>query len=88
MRKTKNLTLAITEQAYREARIHAAERNQSLSSFVQFVVEHLPQLTKAVSNLKGEDPTFTTAKSAARRHQRKRTAPQSLASVLADSRLD
>jgi hypothetical protein len=71
MRKTRNVTVAVTEQAYWEARIYAAKRDKSLSSIVQFLLQHLPLLSKAVSNLLDEDPNFGSEQPATRLYERK-----------------
>lgn len=44
MQKTKNITVAVPERSYYEARIYAARRNMSLSRMVGFLLEHLPLL--------------------------------------------
>jgi hypothetical protein len=44
MRKTKNITIAISEHTYYEARVYAAQDHMSVSSVVQFLLENLPLL--------------------------------------------
>ena len=39
----KNITIAIHDDAYREARVWAAERGISLSKAVAYLLEHLPR---------------------------------------------
>jgi hypothetical protein len=47
----KNVTVSITEESYRSARIFAAERNTSLSAMVEFLLENLPTVSRAVVRL-------------------------------------
>lgn len=58
MKKVKNITVAIPERSYYEARIHAARHNMSLSSMVGFLLEHLPLIAPAVKNLLAANPKF------------------------------
>jgi len=58
MRKTKNITVAVTERKYHQARIYAASREMSVSALVEFLLEHLPLVSKAVRNLIAENPNF------------------------------
>jgi hypothetical protein len=47
----KNVTVSITEESYRKARIFAAERDTSLSAMVEFLLENLPTVSCAVRKL-------------------------------------
>jgi hypothetical protein len=39
----RNITVAISDTAYRQARVWAAQRDMSLSAVVQFLLEELPR---------------------------------------------
>ena len=43
----KNITVCVTERAYREARVWAAERETSLSRVVQYLITTLPGIRRA-----------------------------------------
>ena len=43
----KNITVAISDEAYRQARVWAAERDVSLSRIVAYLLETLPTHTRA-----------------------------------------
>jgi Family of unknown function (DUF6364) len=47
----KNVTVSITEESYRRARVFAAQRNSSLSAMVEFLLENLPTVSRAVAKL-------------------------------------
>jgi hypothetical protein len=47
----KNVTVSITEESFRRARIFAAQRNSSLSAMVEFLLENLPTVSRAVVKL-------------------------------------
>ncbi len=47
----KNVTVSITEESYRRARVFAAQRNSSLSAMVEFLLENLPVVSRAVVRL-------------------------------------
>lgn len=57
MRLTRNVTLAIPEESYRRAKIHAALHGMSLSSAVSYLLQHLPVIDQAVRKLVAE-PDF------------------------------
>jgi hypothetical protein len=59
MTKTKNVTVAIPERSYYEARIHAARHSMSLSCMVGFLLQHLPLIAPAVGNLLKANPKFS-----------------------------
>jgi hypothetical protein len=44
----RNITVSVTDQAYRRARVWAAERDASLSRIVQYLIETLPTVSRAV----------------------------------------
>ena len=71
MRKTKNVTVAISERAYSEARVYAAQRQMSVSGLVQFHMENLPLLSRAIQNLIAEYPNFGGSKPARRLYERR-----------------
>jgi hypothetical protein len=58
MRKTKNITVAVAERSYYEARVHAARHSMSLPALVGFLLEHMPLLSPAVKGLRAKDPKF------------------------------
>jgi hypothetical protein len=58
MRRTKNITVAVTERAYWEARVFAARKDTSVSGLVQFVLDHLALLPEAIDFLQKKDPNF------------------------------
>jgi hypothetical protein len=68
MRKTKNITVAVSERSYFMARVHAAQHKQSVSSMVQFILEHLPMLSPAIRKLREENYDFN-AEPASRTNQ-------------------
>ena len=57
-RRTKNLTLAISEETYYKARLYAVQRRMSLSAAVGFLLENLPAVSRAVHQLHEENPDF------------------------------
>ncbi|MGA8730132.1 MAG: hypothetical protein WB608_15370 [Terracidiphilus sp.] len=44
---TKNITVTVPEQTYRQARVWAAERDTSLSAVVAYLLESLPGIHRA-----------------------------------------
>ena len=58
MRRTKNITVAISERTYYEARVHAAQHQMSVSALTQFLLANLPLLSTAIRNLIAENPKF------------------------------
>ncbi len=58
LRRTKNITVAVSERTYYDARLYAAGRRMSISATVQFLLENLPLVTQAVRKLVSEDPNF------------------------------
>ena len=59
MRKTRNVTLAVSEEGYRKARRWAAHYDFSLSGALGFLLENLPDIAAAVRKLRQEDPTWS-----------------------------
>jgi hypothetical protein len=55
-RKTRNVTLAIREDLYRDARRWAAHYDTSLSCAVSLILENLSDLARAVRLLRKETP--------------------------------
>ncbi|HEY1160835.1 MAG TPA: hypothetical protein VGE83_09410 [Terracidiphilus sp.] len=47
----KNITVTVSDQAYRRARVWAAERDSSLSRIVQYLIETLPGISRAADAL-------------------------------------
>lgn len=47
----KNVTVSITEESYRKARVFAAQHDTSLSAMVEFLLENLPVVSRAVVKL-------------------------------------
>jgi hypothetical protein len=43
----RNITVSVSDQAYRRARVWAAERDTSLSRVVQYLIETLPTVSRA-----------------------------------------
>jgi hypothetical protein len=58
MRKTKNITVALTERNYHKARVYAVNHQISVSGLVEFFLENLPLLSQAIRNLVAKDPNF------------------------------
>jgi hypothetical protein len=44
----KNITIAVTDAVYHDARVWAARRNTSISATVQDILENLPILSRAM----------------------------------------
>jgi hypothetical protein len=45
----KNITVTVSGQAYRQARVWAAARDTSLSRIVQYLIATLPNISRAAS---------------------------------------
>jgi hypothetical protein len=43
----KNITVTVSDQAYRNARVWAAQHDASLSSIVQYLIATLPNISRA-----------------------------------------
>jgi hypothetical protein len=54
--KTRNVTLAVSEEAYRDARLWAARHGFSLSGSLGFLLENLAVISKAVRQIHKDDP--------------------------------
>lgn len=70
MRKTKNITVAVSERKCNVARVYAAQRQTSISALVEFLLENLPLLSRAIRNLIAENPNFGS-EPARQPHERK-----------------
>ena len=55
---TRNITLAVSEDAHQKARRFAFERRTSLSAIVGFLLENLPTVTLAVRQILAQNPRF------------------------------
>jgi hypothetical protein len=44
----RNITVSVSDKAYCEARVWAAERDSSLSRIVQYLIQTLPNIRRAV----------------------------------------
>lgn len=58
MRKTRNVTIALTERNYIRARRYAVDYQISVSGLVEFFLENLPILGMAIRNVIAENPDF------------------------------
>ena len=56
MRKTRNITLAVSEQGYLKARVWAARRGISMSGGLALLIEYLEQITYIVQQLRKDEP--------------------------------
>ncbi len=43
----RNVTVSVPDHVYRQARVWAAQRDQSISSVVTFILENLPNIPRA-----------------------------------------
>ena len=68
MKRTRNITVSVSESTYHQARVWAARHCTSISAVAQFLLENLPVVSRAVHTLREEDPNFGT-------HTRARQAP-------------
>lgn len=57
-RTTRNITVAVREDLYRQARRWAAHYDLSLSAAVGFLLENLPDIATALRMLRKEDPNW------------------------------
>jgi hypothetical protein len=51
----RNITVAVTHAAYREARVWAAARDTSISAMVQYLIQNLPVVALAVTAILAND---------------------------------
>ena len=58
MERTRNITVCVSESTYHQARVWAAQRGTSVSAAVQFLLENLSAVSRAVRYLHEEDPNF------------------------------
>ena len=57
-RKTRNVTLAVSEEGYRNARRWAAHYDFYLSGALGFLLENLAVISKAVRQINKDDPDW------------------------------
>jgi hypothetical protein len=62
----RNITVCVPEPMYRRARVYAAQHGISLSAAVQFLLENLSAVSRAVRKLLEADPNFGKAAASAR----------------------
>ena len=62
MRKTRNVTIAVSEEGYRKARLWAAHYGLSLSGAIGFLLEYLGDIAGAVRKLRQDDPNWGVKK--------------------------
>jgi hypothetical protein len=60
MKRTGNITVCVSENTYHQERVWAARHRTSISAVVQFLLENLPAVSRAVHSLREEDPDFGT----------------------------
>ena len=58
MNETRNITICVSESTYHQARVWAARRGTSISAAVQFLLENLSTVSRAVHYLREEDSNF------------------------------
>ena len=66
MQRMRNITVCVPEPMYRRARVYAAQHGISLSAAVQFLLENLSAVSRAVKTLLEEDPSFGKTAASAR----------------------
>jgi hypothetical protein len=52
----KNITVCVTERAYREARVWAAARETSISRVVQYLITTLPNISRVANAFPPSEP--------------------------------
>ena len=57
----RNITVAVSDQAYRRARVWAVQRDPSISAVVQYCIERLPRLTVANQAFPAPKPASASA---------------------------
>jgi hypothetical protein len=62
----RNITVCLPEPMDRWARVYAAQHGISLSAAVQFFLENLPAVSRAVRKLLEADPSFGNTAASAR----------------------
>ena len=55
-RNARNLTLSVSEEGYRKARIWAARQGISMSAGLAFLIENLEDMSRIARQLRTEDP--------------------------------
>ncbi len=58
MKQTRNITLCVSESTYHQARVWTARHRTSISAAVQFLLENLSDVSRAIHYLREEDPNF------------------------------
>ncbi len=58
MRKTKNVTVTVSEGTYNLARVWVARHQTSISATVEFMLDYLPAVAQAIHVLKKQNPDF------------------------------
>ena len=58
MKRTRNITVCVSESTYHQARVWAARHRTSISAAVQFLLENLSDVSRAIHYLREEDPNF------------------------------
>ncbi len=66
MQRMRNITVCLPEPMDRWARVYAAQNGISLSAAVQFFLENLPAVSRAVRKLLEADPSFGNTAASAR----------------------
>jgi hypothetical protein len=60
MRRTKNITIAVSNGTYRKARVWTAKHNTSVSAMVEYLLDYLPAVVQAIHELRKQYPDFET----------------------------
>lgn len=76
-RTVRNVTLSISEEGYRNARIWAARQGFSMSAGLAFLIENLEDMSRIVRQLHCEIPDLSQ-KLEARRNSKTKTRPVKL----------
>ncbi len=66
----RNITVSVSDETYIQARIWAAQRDTSVTAIVQYLLQTLPSVTKAVRAFPIRDPEITDAPTPLRRKRR------------------
>lgn len=76
-RTARNVTLSISEEGYRKARIWAARQGFSMSAGLAFLIENLEDMSRIARQLHSENPDLPQ-KLEARRNGKIKTSPVKL----------
>lgn len=60
MKRTKSVTIALSEASYLRIRVFVAPRGMSLSSAIGFLLENLPAISRALGKIHEEDQALAT----------------------------